>query len=61
MEETETQFCLRMADVIDISCSNLNCERSNLMHPSDCGGRDQTRLSAQQITFLKTNLASYKR
>jgi hypothetical protein len=58
MEDLQSQYCLRTAG--DISCSNLNCDRTNLMHPTDCGGRDQTRLSAQQITFLKTNLASYK-
>jgi hypothetical protein len=58
MEDLEAQYCLRTTG--DISCSNLNCERSNLMHPTDCGTRDQIRLSAQQITFLKTNLASYK-
>lgn len=58
MDDLETQYCIRTAG--DISCSNLNCERTNLMHPTDCGTRDQTRLSARQITFLKTNLASYK-
>lgn len=58
MEDLESQYCLRTTR--DISCSNLNCERSNLMHPTDCGTRDQTRLSPQQITFFKTNLASYK-
>lgn len=58
MEDLETQYCLRTAG--DISCSNLSCDRTNLMHPTDCNTRDQTRLTAQQITFLKTNLASYK-
>lgn len=58
MDDLESQYCLRTTR--DISCSNLNCERTNLMHPTDCGTRDQTRLSAQQITFFKTNLASYK-
>lgn len=58
MDALEAQYCLRTTG--DISCSNLNCERTNLMHPTDCGTRDQTRLSAQQITFFKTNLASYK-
>ncbi len=58
LDELGTKYCLRIADN---SCSRSNnCELQNLMHPVDCGTGDQTRLSPQQITFLKTNLASYK-
>jgi hypothetical protein len=52
-----SKYCLRVADN---SCTNIGCELTNLMHPVDCGRGDQIRLSAQQISFLKTNLASYK-
>ncbi|MDB5107033.1 MAG: putative lipoprotein [Fibrobacteres bacterium] len=57
LEPADTKYCLRIADN---SCSNLQCDLTNLMHPVDCGSRNQIRLSPQQITFLKTNLASYK-
>jgi hypothetical protein len=50
-------YCLRMADN---SCSNTNCDLLNLMYPVDCGTGNQTRLSAQQIDFLKKNLATYR-
>jgi hypothetical protein len=52
-----TPYCLRMADN---SCINLNCDLNNLMHPVDCGTRDQTHLSPQQIAFLRKNLATYR-
>jgi hypothetical protein len=58
LEGFHTPYCLRVADN---SCSNLNCEINNLMHPVDCGTRNQTHLSPQQIAFLKTTLATYKR
>lgn len=54
----EGRYCLRIADR---SCTNLSCDLLNLMHPVDCGSSDQTRLSGQQISFLKRNLANYRR
>lgn len=57
MGPASNPYCLRMADN---SCTNLNCELTNLMYPVDCGTRNQTNLSAQQIAFLKKNLATYK-
>jgi hypothetical protein len=57
-ERGATQYCLRIADN---SCDAFNgCDVDNLMHPVDCRSRTQTKLTSQQITFLKTNLASYK-
>jgi hypothetical protein len=57
-ERGATQYCLRIADN---SCSTLNgCDIDNLMHPVDCNNSNQTKLTPQQISFLKTNLASYK-
>jgi hypothetical protein len=51
-------YCLRIADN---SCQRTNgCDLQNLMHPVDCGTRNQVTLSAQQIAFLKKNLGSYK-
>ncbi|MEO6095666.1 MAG: hypothetical protein ABIW76_08290 [Fibrobacteria bacterium] len=54
-----TQYCLRIAG--DNSCEAFNgCDIDNLMHPVDCLSRNQTKLTPQQIAFLKTNLASYR-
>lgn len=52
-----TPYCLRIAGA---ECSNLNCDLLNLMHPVDCGSSDQIELSAQQVSFLKRNLATYR-
>ncbi len=57
IETTHSPYCLRMADN---SCSNSDCELKNLMYPVDCGTGNQTHLSAQQIAFLKKNLATYR-
>ncbi|HKP96958.1 MAG TPA: hypothetical protein VJ385_14505 [Fibrobacteria bacterium] len=53
----QTSYCLRMAEN---SCTNVSCERENLMYPVDCGTGNQTRLSTQQTAFLKKTLATYK-
>jgi hypothetical protein len=53
-----SNYCLR---VLDNSCSRgAGCDLQNLMHPVDCGTRNQITLTAQQIAFLKKNLGSYK-
>jgi hypothetical protein len=58
-ERGATQYCLRI--LAENSCDALNgCDIDNLMHPVDCQNRNQTKLTPQQITFLKTNLASYR-
>jgi hypothetical protein len=57
LDEPGGNYCLRIASN---ECTNLSCDLNNLMHPVDCGTRTQTRLSAQQIAFLKKNLGSYK-
>lgn len=54
----EGRYCLRIADR---ACTNLSCDLLNLMHPVDCGSKDQTQLTGQQISFLKRNLANYRR
>lgn len=57
-ERGATQYCLRIADN---SCDTFSgCDVDNLMHPVDCQNRNQTKLTPQQIAFLKTNLASYR-
>lgn len=50
-------YCLRIAGA---ECTNLSCDLLNLMHPVDCGSSDQIELSAQQVSFLKRNLATYR-
>ncbi|MEO7424203.1 MAG: hypothetical protein ABI036_03390 [Fibrobacteria bacterium] len=57
LKAMHSPYCLRMADN---SCSNRNCDLLNLMYPVDCGTGNQTNLSAQQIGFLKQNLATYR-
>ena len=51
-------YCLRFADD---SCSDPECDLRNLMHPVECGGIKQTTLSAEQVNFLKRNMALYQR
>lgn len=51
-------YCLRIADN---SCTEITCDLRNLMHPVECGGLSQTQLTAQQIAFLKRNMALYRR
>ena len=51
-------YCLRIADN---SCSRSNgCDLQNLMHPVDCGTRNQVTLTTSQVAFLKKNLGSYR-
>ena len=50
-------FCLRIADN---SCSETACDLDNLMHPVGCGF-SQLKLSEQQVSFLKRNMALYRR
>ena len=58
LESSASKYCLR---ILDNSCTSRNgCDLLNLMHPVDCGTRNQINLSAQQIAFLKKNLGSYK-
>jgi hypothetical protein len=53
-----SNYCLR---ILDNSCARTNgCDVQNLMHPVDCGTRNQIALTPQQIAFLKKNLGSYK-
>jgi hypothetical protein len=53
-----SNYCLR---ILDNSCSRAaGCDLQNLMHPVDCGTRNQINLSPEQIAFLKKNLGSYK-
>jgi hypothetical protein len=53
-----SNYCLR---ILDNSCSrSAGCDLQNLMHPVDCGTRNQITLTPQQIAFLKKNLGSYK-
>ena len=51
-------YCLRMADN---SCNAQVCDLRNLMYPIDCNSQGQTVLSSQQATFLKKNLATFRR
>jgi hypothetical protein len=55
--EPTSPYCLR---ILNEECTNVQCDLLNLMHPVDCGSRNQIRLSAQQIAFLKKNLATYR-
>jgi hypothetical protein len=49
-------YCLRIANN---SCSALQCDLLNLMHPVECGA-NQTVITPQQALFLKKNMALYK-
>jgi hypothetical protein len=49
-------YCLRIANN---SCSALQCDIRNLMHPVECGS-NQTAITPQQALFLKKNMALYK-
>jgi hypothetical protein len=58
LQSADSKYCLRIQDN---SCARTNgCDLLNLMHPVDCGTRNQINLSPQQIAFLKKNLGSYK-
>lgn len=58
LDKAGTKYCLR---ILENSCtSNNGCDLLNLMHPVDCGTRNQINLSPEQIAFLKKNLGSYK-
>ncbi|MDQ3001502.1 MAG: M43 family zinc metalloprotease [Fibrobacterota bacterium] len=50
-------YCFRIANE---ECTDRQCDLLNLMHPVDCGSRNQIQLSPQQIAFLKKNLATYR-
>lgn len=52
-------YCLRVADN---ACSEPSCDLRNLMHPVECEGlgQPQTILSAEQVAFLKRNMALYR-
>lgn len=53
-----SNYCLR---ILDNSCARgTGCDLQNLMHPVDCGTRNQLNLSPEQVDFLKKNLGSYK-
>lgn len=58
LEKTGTKYCLRIQE--NSCASNNGCDLLNLMHPVDCGTRNQVNLTPQQIAFLKKNLGSYK-
>jgi hypothetical protein len=57
LDKAGTKYCLRIQEN---SCSNNGCDLQNLMHPVDCGTKNQVNLSPEQIAFLKKNLGSYK-
>jgi hypothetical protein len=58
MDKAGTKYCLRIQEN---SCNSDNgCDLLNLMHPVDCGTRNQVNLTPQQTAFLKKNLGSYK-
>lgn len=58
LRSADSKYCLR---VQDNSCArNSGCDLQNLMHPVDCGTRNQVTLTAEQVAFLKKNLGSYK-
>lgn len=51
------RYCLRIAGS---SCANTLCDLRNLMHPVECS-TGQIRLSGEQVSFLKRNMALYRR